>query len=183
MLKSKRFVILDRDGTIIIERNYISDPDRVEFLPGAVEGLRKMSKLGLGLIIVSNQSGVGRGYFDLSAVEAVNKRLINLLDRESIRLSGIYVCPHHPDDNCDCRKPKPGLVQTAAEELNFNPADSFVIGDYHCDIKLGTGIKAVTILVQTGYGLETAKRKDVQPDFIVKDLCEAAEVIGRIMQL
>jgi D-glycero-D-manno-heptose 1,7-bisphosphate phosphatase len=174
----RRFVILDRDGTINIHKNYISDPDEIELIPGAAEGLRLMKKLGLGLIVITNQSAVGRGYFDLTRLDEINQRLIDLLYAENILLDGIYYCPHTPEDQCDCRKPKPALVEKAAVELGFNPSASFVIGDNICDIELGKNIEATTILVRSGYGDSIARGGVITPDFIAVDLVSAAQFIG-----
>src|SRR6185503_15969220 len=150
----KQFVILDRDGTVIVERNYLSDPEGVELLPGAAAGLRKMQALGLRLVLITNQSGVGRGLFKMEAVEAVHERMISFLADQGIRLDSIFVCPHRPDEGCRCRKPEPALAHLAADRLGFNSADSVVIGDKACDIRLGENIGASTILVRTGYGDE-----------------------------
>src|SRR5512142_2196462 len=91
-----RFVILDRDGTLIVEKNYLCDPEQVELLPGAAEGLRRFAGLGWGRLVITNQSGVGRRYFDLSAVDAVHRRMHELLARAGAAVDGIYVCPHAP---------------------------------------------------------------------------------------
>jgi len=175
----RRFVVLDRDGTINIEREYLSSPDQVELLPRACEGLRAMCDLGLGLIVVTNQSAVGRGYFDMARLDEIHRHLRELLARHGVELNGIYVCPHRPDDGCDCRKPLPGLLLRAAAELGFCPGDCFVVGDKPCDIDLGKTVGATTILVRTGYGAEYEAAGTVEPDFIADDLLAAAELIGR----
>jgi D-glycero-D-manno-heptose 1,7-bisphosphate phosphatase len=176
---TRRFVAFDRDGTIIAERHYLSDPEQVELLPGAAEGLRRMAAQGLGLIVVTNQSGVARGYFDLSRVDEVHQRMRQLLAAEGVRLDGIYICPHGPDENCPCRKPRPGLIHEAAEEFGFEPRECFVVGDKPCDIELGQAVGATTILVRTGYGREHEAAGIIRPDYTVDDLCAAADVIGR----
>src|ERR1700740_1318918 len=129
----QRFVLLDRDGTIIVERHYLSDPEWVELLPGAVSGLRQLSQMGLGLVVITNQSGIGRGFFDETRLELIHRRMSKLLAAEEVTLSGIYFCPHTPDTDCCCRKPRPGLVKQAARQLNFDLQDAFVIGDKPCD--------------------------------------------------
>ena len=101
---SRRFVILDRDGTICAERHYLSRPDQVELLPGAARGLRALRRLDLGLIVVTNQSGIGRGYFGEADLRAVHAQLRRLLAAEQIALDGVYCCPHLPEDECGCRK-------------------------------------------------------------------------------
>ncbi|MCD6416325.1 MAG: HAD family hydrolase [Planctomycetes bacterium] len=176
----RRFALLDRDGTITKEGHYLSEPDKVELLPNASRGLREMSEMGLGLVLVTNQSGIGRGLFDVERLDQIHQRLRQLLSRAGVALDGIYFCPHTPEDGCDCRKPRTGLVMRAAEELGFEPADAFVIGDKACDIQMGRRIRATTFLVKTGYGSEEANRSDLGPDFVVADLLEAARIIGRL---
>lgn len=176
----KRFIILDRDGTIIEERNYLSDQTGVELIPNATSGLKKMIELGFGLLVITNQAGVGRGYFSLNELSAIHRRMIDLLKDEGVELEGIYFCPHKPEDNCSCRKPKTGLVEQAVKEHNFNPKKCFVIGDKGLDVELGEAINATTFLVRTGYGAEVEKEKKVKPDYIVDDLLEAAGIIRRI---
>jgi D-glycero-D-manno-heptose 1,7-bisphosphate phosphatase len=171
---SNRFVLLDRDGTIIVERRYLSDPDGVELLPGAVEGLKRLQDLGLGLAVVTNQSGVGRGYFDVQRVHDVHIRLRELLAQRNIHLNGVFFCPHVPCDQCLCRKPRPGLAWRAADELHFDLQSAFVIGDKACDVELGRRVNAKSILVRTGYGSETATRGAAKPDFVAEDLRHAA---------
>jgi D-glycero-D-manno-heptose 1,7-bisphosphate phosphatase len=180
-MAKRRFVLLDRDGTIIVERGYLSLPEQVELLPGAAEGLRLLRRLGLGLVVVSNQSAIGRGFFDESRLEAIHRRLRELLKAEGVELDAIYFCPHLPDAGCSCRKPETGLVQQAAREYDFDPAQSFVIGDKECDIELGRRVGAVTILVQTGYGTEVAARNATKPDYVEKDLRTVAVRIERLL--
>lgn len=175
--KQKRFVLLDRDGTIIVERNYLSDPNQLELIPGAGKALRKLKKMDLGLLVITNQSGIGRGYFDLATLDRIHQRLHELLAEEEVILDGIYFCPHTPEDNCLCRKPQTALVEKARKKHNFDPKLSFVIGDNKGDIELGKNIGATTILVQTGYGVETAKNKDINSDHIVDDLLSAVMII------
>jgi D-glycero-D-manno-heptose 1,7-bisphosphate phosphatase len=175
----RRFAVLDRDGTIIVEREYLSSPDQVELLPGATAGMRKMREMGLGLVIVTNQSAVGRGYFDLARLDEIHDRMKELLAAEGVAVDGIYVCPHTPADGCHCRKPRPGLLLRAAQELGFDIRDCFVIGDKPCDIELGQAVGATTLLVRTGYGAEHEAAGTVAPDFVVDNLEGAAEVIGR----
>jgi D-glycero-D-manno-heptose 1,7-bisphosphate phosphatase len=180
MPTARRFVLLDRDGTINVERHYLSHPDQLELLPNAAAGLRRLQQLGLGLAVVTNQSGVGRGYFDLAAVDAVHARLRELLTAEGVALDGIYVCPHTAADGCGCRKPLPGMALRAARELGFDPARAFVIGDKAVDVDLGRAVGATTFLVTTGHGADTLAAGQAQPDYVVADLGEAA---ARIVEL
>ncbi len=174
---TRRFVLLDRDGTVIVERHYLCDPDQVALLPNAIQGLRQMQQMGLGLAIVTNQSGIGRGFFDRQRLTQIHDRLQQLLQVEGIQLDGIYYCPHVPDDRCSCRKPQPGLIHQAVQEFGLCPADSFVIGDKTCDIELGQRVGATTLLVKTGYGAALAAAGSVTPNYVVADLAAAAQVI------
>jgi histidinol-phosphate phosphatase family protein len=140
-------VFLDRDGTIVADKHFLFEPDDLELLPNAVEGLRALRRLGARLVVVTNQSGVGRGYFDEAAVERVNRRLLQLLADHGVELDGIFVCPHAPDEGCDCRKPAPGLFRRAAAELGVDLTRSFVIGDRDVDVRAGRGIGATSILI------------------------------------
>ena len=180
----QRFAILDRDGTIIEEKNYLSNPDEVELLPGAAEGLRILREMDLGLVVLTNQSGLGRGYFDKEQLDAVHERMTGLVAEEGVRLDGIYYCPHIPGERCDCRKPKDGLLRRAAADLKFNPSKSFVIGDKPCDVELGRRVGATTILVGTGYGSEFIHDPSVAADYVMDDLLAAAQTVrARLTQI
>jgi histidinol-phosphate phosphatase family protein len=163
-------VFLDRDGTVIVEKNYLSDPADVELLAGATVGLRRLRDLGFRLVLVTNQSGVGRGYFSLEDVAAVHARLALLLAEEGITLDGFYCCPHRPEDGCSCRKPATGMVDRACAELDLDPRASVMIGDKACDVELGVRCGLATILVQTGYGAS----QTCAADAVVADLAAAA---------
>jgi D-glycero-D-manno-heptose 1,7-bisphosphate phosphatase len=176
------YVVLDRDGTIIVERNYLTNVDDVELIPGAASGLRKLNALGLKLLVVTNQSAVGRGLLDLDGLAAIHRRMEGLLAEEGVHLAGIYYCPHLPEDNCRCRKPLPGLLESAAADFGFEPKESFVIGDKPCDVELGRRIAATTFLVRTGYGEQFAYTEGCVADYVVADLVEAANTIECLIQ-
>jgi histidinol-phosphate phosphatase family protein len=179
-MTNRRFVILDRDGTIIEERHYISDPDQVELIPDAARSLRQLATMGFGLIVITNQSGIGRGFFDHASLDLVHQRLNRLLEVEGVYLNAIYVCPHTPEADCSCRKPRPGLLERAVKELNFDPRFGFFIGDRPGDIELGQQFGATTFLVRTGYGARVAGEGTAKPDYIVEGLWEAAQIIGNL---
>jgi D-glycero-D-manno-heptose 1,7-bisphosphate phosphatase len=181
-MSRRRFVLLDRDGTLIVERHYLSRAEDVELLPGAVPGLQRLRQLGLGLAVITNQSGIGRGYFDAAALGAVHSRLRQLLHAGSIELDGVYVCPHGPTDGCGCRKPGTDLVWQAAAELGFEPAECFVVGDKAGDVELGQRLGATTLLVRTGYGRQCEQEGKVRADFVVDDLAAAAALIAGCIQ-
>jgi D-glycero-D-manno-heptose 1,7-bisphosphate phosphatase len=167
-------VFLDRDGTIIQEVAYLSDPEAMALIPGAARAIRLINYLGLRAVVVSNQSGVARGYFPASVVEEINKRLRSLLGQEGASLDGVYYCPHHPDDGCPCRKPEPGMLQMAAEELRVDLPLSYMVGDKADDIKTIHRVGGRGILVLTGYGREELEVwVGGPPDFVAQDLLEA----------
>ncbi len=176
-MSRQRFVVLDRDGTLIVEHHYLSDPERVELLPGVAEGLSQLAQMGLGLVVITNQSAVGRGFFDLARLELIHRRLYALLEIERVHLDGVYFCPHTPQQNCSCRKPRPRLLEVAGGELGFDPGSCFVIGDKPCDIELGESVGATTLLVQTGYGAQVAREGTASPDYTVSGLRQAAQTI------
>ena len=169
----RRFIVLDRDGTIIEERHYLSDPNGVKLLPGAAAALRELHEMGFGIVVITNQSGVGRRFFDRDQLQRVHQRFEQLLTAEGVRLDGLYVCPHAPEDDCRCRKPKLGLLEKAAEELGFALSDSIVIGDKVSDIEMGRSAGALTFLVRTGHGAELESA--AAADHVVDDLAMAAE--------
>ena len=140
-------VFLDRDGTIVVDKHFLADPDGLELLPNAAAGLRELRDLGASLVVVTNQSGVGRGYFDNAVVDTMNARLRTLLESESVEIDAIYVCPHAPQDDCDCRKPRSGLFLRASSELGLELKASFVIGDREVDVEAGRRIGATSIQI------------------------------------
>jgi D-glycero-D-manno-heptose 1,7-bisphosphate phosphatase len=174
-------VLLDRDGTIVVDRGYLRDPEQLELLPGAAGALRRLSRIGLSLAVITNQSAVGRGLLDDERLRAIHARLQGLLGAEGVSLDGIYFCPHTPEEDCACRKPKTALLDQASRELDFEPAESFVIGDKACDIELGRRAGATTLLVRTGYGDDAAKDPSVSPDYVAADLEEAARIIESLV--
>ena len=180
-MSGPRCVVLDRDGTIIVERHYLSDADQVELISGVAEGLRQLRKLGLGLVVVTNQSGVGRGLFDKIRLDLIHQRMCELLEAGGVHLDGVYYCPHTANDDCECRKPRTGLIELAARELDFDLQATFVIGDKPCDIELGRRVGATTILVRTGYGAKVIAQAPVTCDYVVDDVGQAAQVIARLL--
>ena len=170
-------VFLDRDGTLIEEVGYLSDPDHVRLLPGVAGSLARLKAAGFPLVVISNQAGVGRGLFPIGRVYAAMARLRRLLRADGVELDAIYFCPHAPDEDCACRKPKTELIERAADDLMLRAGGSVMIGDKAIDVRTGKNARIQTVLVATGYG--EAERSllgpDEQPDWFVKDLEEAAE--------
>jgi histidinol-phosphate phosphatase family protein len=145
-------VFLDRDGTLIVEKHYLSDPDGVRLEESVIEGLSLLQANGHPLIVVSNQSGIGRGMLSEADARAVNARVDELLRREGIRVLAWYLCPHAPDTACDCRKPLPGMALSAARDWSLDLAGSYVVGDKRSDLELADAIGGIGILVTTGQG-------------------------------
>ena len=135
---SDKVVILDRDGTIVVDRGYLADPNGLEFIPGASEALRWLFECGYRLVVITNQSGVGRGLFSIEAVETMNARLYAMVEAIGAKLAKIYFCPHAPEANCACRKPNLALMDQAANELRFDPRASVVVGDKESDVEIWT---------------------------------------------
>lgn len=147
-------VLLDRDGTIIQERNYLADADGVELIPGAAEALRELADRGWALVVVTNQSGIARGLIRPEEYRAVERRLDELLARHGVRLDATFHCPHHPDwtGPCECRKPGPGMYLRAAEALGLDLARSHFVGDKLGDVLPAARFGGTGHLVRTGYG-------------------------------
>jgi D-glycero-D-manno-heptose 1,7-bisphosphate phosphatase len=173
---STRFVLLDRDGTINEEVDHLDRPDQVTLIPGAAAALRHLRSAGLGLVILTNQANVGRGLLPPDRLKEIHAHLLDLLAVEGVQVDDLYVCPHAPEDGCECRKPKAGLALRAAVDHGFRPADAFVVGDHAADMGLGRAIGASTILVRTGHG-EEELAAGAQADHVVADLPEATGVI------
>jgi D-glycero-D-manno-heptose 1,7-bisphosphate phosphatase len=176
----KAAVFLDRDGTIIKEKEYLRDPAQVELLPGALAGLKQLAVPGFELFIVSNQSGVGRGFFTLADVEQVNARMLHELDRAGIQFRKIYIAFEAPEAPSRGRKPSPQFLFDARDEFGIDLASSYMVGDKLIDLECGwnAGVNKC-ILVRTGYGLEverTAAGKLARA-VIADDLAAAAEWI------
>lgn len=180
----KRAVFLDRDGTINVDKEYLIESADFEFIDGVPESLKKLQDAGFLLVIVTNQSGIARGYFNSQQVDSLHCYMESLLAGYDISLSGIYICPHHPTCgqgeylvDCECRKGKPGLLLQAAKELNIDLPHSFMIGDKLADIQAGTAAGCRTYLVKTGYGKDFAAVAATYGAEIVDDLPAAVEQI------
>ncbi|MBN1260599.1 MAG: HAD family hydrolase [Anaerolineae bacterium] len=170
-------VFLDRDGTINREVNYLSDPADLALLPGAAEGIHLLNNAGVPVILITNQSAIGRGYFSAAQLDKIHATLAHLLAEQHAYVNATYYCPHHPDAGCLCRKPHPGLLLQAATEQNLNLHRSFMIGDKTSDLEAGQRAGCRTILVLTGYGVEhqeILRKRGFPLDFTAHSLLEAA---------
>jgi D-glycero-D-manno-heptose 1,7-bisphosphate phosphatase len=183
-------VFLDRDGTIVREVEYLARPEQLALLPGAAEGMRRLREAGYRgyrgyrLVIVTNQAGVARGYFDEDDVRRVHERLREMLREQGADVDAVYYCPHHPQGQgayrreCPCRKPGTGMFERAARELGLDLARSVVVGDKVTDLLPGVELGCRTVLVRTGYGqslLDAGALDDVPVDHVSDDLLDTAE--------
>jgi D-glycero-D-manno-heptose 1,7-bisphosphate phosphatase len=173
-----RPLILDRDGTIVIDRHYLDDPEQLAFLPGAAQALQAFTRNGHRIIVITNQSGVARGRFTLERMHEVNERFVQMVAEVGGKIDAIYSCPHDPAAGCACRKPQPGLALEAARQFNFDPASSVVIGDKSTDVELGRRLGATTMLISSN-----GRAKDdewVEPDHIIRDLSVAVPIVAQL---
>ncbi len=174
-------VFLDRDGTLNIDSGYLKSPDDLTVLPGVGAALAKLKQAGARLIVVTNQSGVGRGYFTSKDLEAIHSKLRLVLAEDGVTLDGLYFCPHHPDDRCNCRKPARGMVDRALAELHVDLSRAYVVGDSARDVELARQVGAKGLLVMTGpsgaEALADLTARDLSPDHVADDLSQAVEWI------
>ncbi|SDB01725.1 D-glycero-D-manno-heptose 1,7-bisphosphate phosphatase [Desulfonatronum thiosulfatophilum] len=192
MIKNPMNILLDRDGTVIEECHYLCDPEHVRLTPGAGAALRSLVKAGHRLFLVTNQSGIGRGYFSREQYDAVQERIGEVLRDFDVEFTDTVLCPHAPQDDCQCRKPLPGLWEQLRDKYDLLPETSMMIGDKHADICFArAGNLAAAVLVLSGYGLKTAQDLDLvvpsgrildlrppvnpnHPDIVAPDLAAAA---------
>lgn len=178
-------VLVDRDGTVIVEKGFLGDPAGVELIAGAAAAIRKLNEAGWAVAIATNQSGVGRGFYSLERMRATNDRLVALLEAEGARLDAVEFCPHHPEarleefrKRCSCRKPGTGMAANAAAKLNLSADGAAVVGDRLVDVEMGLALGGPGILVLTGVGeeqREDAARAGITPTAIVPDLRGAVD--------
>lgn len=171
----RRAVFVDRDDTLMEDVKYCRNPDDVRLLPQAAEGLRLLNQAGFKIVIVTNQSGIGRGYFTEQELQAVNARL-----REQLRMHGadydaLYYCPHRPDESCHCRKPRPGLLSQASSELDLDLPSCYTVGDQEGDLSAGKAVGTQTIFISNGK--ERLESYPKHADYVVESLLEAARLI------
>ncbi len=151
-------IFIDRDGVINLNRpEYVKSWDEFTFLPGSLDALCLLGQLGWPVVIISNQSAIGRGLVAAETVAEINNRLVEQVEHAGGRIDGVYVCPHHPDEGCSCRKPRPGLLQQAARELGLDLQRSYLIGDAESDILAAKAVSARPILVLSGRGMDQQK--------------------------
>lgn len=172
---SARAVFLDRDGTIAEDVNYCRRPEDFRLLPWAAEAIAVLNRAGMPVVVVTNQSGIARGYFDWETLQAIHDKMRAELAGAGARVDAIYVCPHHPGDGCPCRKPKPGLLVRAASDLGIDLGASYMIGDREMDVLAGQACGCTTILVRSGpVPVGPRSLNGASPDHFADDLYEGA---------
>lgn len=185
-------VFIDRDGTLTEEVGYVNHPSRLRLLPRSAEAIRRLNEAGIAAVVATNQAGIARGYFSEDVMHAVHERLVEQLREAGAHLDGLYVCPHHPTEgvapfraDCECRKPKPGMLLRAARDLDLDLSGSSMVGDKASDLLVARPVGARAILVLTGYGRgEWEYRRahfPLAPDHVASDLLDAVEwvIAGR----
>jgi D-glycero-D-manno-heptose 1,7-bisphosphate phosphatase len=177
---------IDRDGCLTEEVGYVNHASRIRLLPRTAEAVRRLNAAGVPAVMVTNQAGIARGYFSEDVLRAANEAVESQLAEGQARLDGLYVCMHHPTEgappyraDCDCRKPRPGLLLRAARELGLDLAASVMIGDRISDVAVGQSVGAAGVLVLTGYGLGEWEHQrhgwTVKPDHVADDLLDAVD--------
>jgi D-glycero-D-manno-heptose 1,7-bisphosphate phosphatase len=179
-----RYVFLDRDGVINkdpggwTEHGYVTRPEDFHFLPGTLEALKKFKAAGYGCVIISNQQGVGKGYFTEEDLEKVTKKMLEKIKQAGGDVEGVYYCTHAKEENCYCRKPKPGLFQRAKKELNVDLSGKYYLGDTERDVEAGRTAGLKTILILSGKSSrEDVKSWRAKPDVVCDNILEAADLI------
>lgn len=182
-------VFLDKDGTLIENIPYNADPAKMDLAPGAAEGVRLLDRAGFRLIVISNQSGVARGFFAEPELARVEERLRRLMGESGARLDGFYYCPHHPEGTvaryavaCTCRKPQPGMIRQAAREHGIDLSRSWLVGDILDDVEAGNRAGCRTVLIDNGHETEWKISPDRYPDHVAADLAEAAQIILSVVE-
>ena len=175
---NKNVVFLDRDGVINKEKNYVYKISDFEFIEGVIEALKQLQTLGFSLIILTNQSGIGRGYYTDSDFKTLNDWMCQTLKDNQVTITDVFYCPHKPDTDCSCRKPKPGMILEAKKKYDINLENAWLVGDKEIDIQAGlnAGITQ-TILVRSGHNINESQSK---ASYICDDLLEASEQIKNV---
>jgi len=181
-MQQHKAIFLDRDGTIIEDSGYISRPDQIKFIPGSIEAIKMLKEAGFKVFVITNQSGVARGYFSEDMLQTIDKVMHRHILNGGTHLDGIYYCPHHPEhgvypykQECDCRKPQTGLIKKAVKEHNVDLAQSYMIGDHSCDMEAGANAGLKTLFLLTGHGEKEQTKVKHKPIHTAKNLLEAVK--------
>jgi D-glycero-D-manno-heptose 1,7-bisphosphate phosphatase len=185
MIEKRKAIFLDKDGTLIPDVPYNVNPDLITLADGVAEGLQLLKEEGFLFIVISNQAGVARGYFQMEDLKAVERKLDELLTSHAIEIAHYYFCPHHPDGkipgfsiSCDCRKPKPGMILQAIKDFDIDAAKSWMIGDILNDVEAGNRAGCQTVLIDNGNETEWVKNSFRTPTFTARTFLNAAKYIA-----
>lgn len=179
-----KIIFIDRDGVINkdpggwTEYSYVTHWEEFIFLPGSKEAIRRLTENGYGIVIISNQAGIAKGHYSEKELDSINKNMLEEIEKAGGKIKKLYYCIHQDSDNCDCRKPKTGLLRQAEKELGIKASDNYFIGDGKMDVEAGEKMKLKTILVLSGKSsLEDMRNWAVKPDYIFDDLLEAVRFV------
>jgi D-glycero-D-manno-heptose 1,7-bisphosphate phosphatase len=170
----KPAVFVDRDGTLIEEVNFLARVEDLRFFPFTIEAVRLLKADGFFTIVLTNQSGIGRGIFDETAMRRIHEKIQSEL---SEKLDAFYFCPHLPNAGCRCRKPSVGMIESACRDFAIDLENSWIVGDKALDVETGFNARIKTALVLTGYGRKDVKKLDKKPDLVAENLLEAVRLI------
>ena len=183
--RMKKAIFLDRDGTLNIDYGYVHEIDNFKFIDGAIDALRELKKMGYMLVLVTNQSGIARGYFSEEQFLQLTEWMDWSLAEQDVDLDGIYYCPHHPEgkgeykEDCDCRKPKSGMLLQAIKELKIDPTQSIMVGDKVEDLKAGIGAKVkMNVLVRTGKPV--TEEGERVADYVLDSIVDLPRILKRL---
>ncbi|NUO08763.1 MAG: HAD family hydrolase [Candidatus Brocadia sp.] len=182
-MKKRKAVFLDRDGTIVVHEPYLSSPDQLKLLPNTAEGIRLFREYGYLIIVITNQSGIARGFFDEERLMLIHKKLMGMLEEKGVFVDDLFYCPHHMEGiverykmDCDCRKPKPGMLREAARRHQIDLTQSLMIGDSETDMLAGKNAGCRCVLIRNDRIDEISAAPVTGTDYMVKDLLEAARL-------
>ncbi len=183
-------VFVDRDGTINVDMDFLSSPAQLQLIPRSADAIRELNELEIPVVVITNQSGIARGLLTEDDLRRVHSAMDVQLGKLGANVLAYYYCPHHPSDgiapyvaDCECRKPKPGMLTDAQKKFGFNLKRSFVVGDKCIDIQTGKSVGAVSIQVATGYGKKEKDLCSIQRDYYASDLYDAVQFIKRKLKL
>ena len=190
MVQSEFAVFVDRDGTINVDVDFLSSPSQLQLIPSSAEAIRMLNDLGIPVVVITNQSGIARGLYSENDLRIVHNAMNVELKKFNASVLDYFYCPHHPDDglpkyriDCECRKPKPGMLHQAKAKYGFDLGRSFVVGDKCIDVQTGKAVGATAIQVSTGYGMKEKEQCDSLRDYYATDLFDAVQFITKKLEL
>jgi D-glycero-D-manno-heptose 1,7-bisphosphate phosphatase len=177
-MDEKPIIFLDRDGVINYDsEHYIKSLDELKFIPGSLEAIARLTKAGHQIFVITNQSGVGRGLFTLETLQQMHQHIAKEAEKLGGKIEKFYFCPHKPEEGCDCRKPKPGMLEKAKQEFQLAEKKLIMVGDSLKDLEAGAAAGAKTFLVKTGNGLKTLAKEIPLPGLIAENLADVADML------